>query len=117
MEGPLQLEPYGCEIGWPKTKMGEERWGRGRPASIEYSRQRVRDRGGRFHRGHADTTWARWSKPRRLCLSGRNHRYCTLEAWTVKGGRYRLFSPSLSFASWGSYRQAGGGHGNFSAAA
>ena len=56
-----------------RSRMGARGRRRGRPASVEHPRQRLRDRHHRLHRRHADHPRPRRAEPRRLRLPG-HHR-------------------------------------------
>ena len=64
----------GVRLIGPKPQWARARRRRGRPASVEHPRQRLRDRRDRLHRRHADHPRPRRPEPRRLRLPGRRHR-------------------------------------------
>ena len=79
----------GVRLIGPKPRVGAQRWRRGRTASLEHPRQRVRDRQHRLHRRHAGDPRARRAEPGRIRLSGHHRRCRTVEARAAATRRSR----------------------------
>ena len=74
VEGALQLRPHRRAPDRPEAGVGAPRRRRGRAASLEHPRQRLRHRRRRLHRRHADHPRARRPEPGRLRLPGDHRR-------------------------------------------
>ena len=72
--GALQLEPHRRAPDRPEAAVGARRRRRGRAASVEHPRQRLRRRHHRLHRRHADHPRPRRPEPGRLRLPGDDRR-------------------------------------------
>ncbi len=105
--GALQLGAHRRAAGRAEAAMGAHGWRRGRAASVQHSRQRLRDRRDRFHRRHADHPRPGRTEPRRVRLPGRRGAGGALESRPAAPRRSRALSLSECRASRGSGGEAG----------